>query len=75
MKPHLMTPWIYVQFSSLVIELLLYTSDVCCGIETPSCYEAVMFLFIYFNLESVWCVRKIFFHAIALDNTDGFSLF
>lgn len=75
MKPHFMTPWIYVQGFTLVCELLLYISDIFSGIETPSCHELAMFLLIYFNLESVWCIRKIFVHAISLDNVGCYSLF
>lgn len=75
MKPHFMTPWIYVQISTLVTEILLHISDICFGNETSTCHDLVVFLIIYFNLESVWCVRKIFVQAIATDNTNGFSLF
>lgn len=74
MKPNFMTPWIYVQFFTLVSEILLYISDICFGIETPSCNELVMFLLIYFNVEAVWCIRKIFVDAISLDRRDGYSI-
>lgn len=75
MRPQLMAPWIYVQFFTLVNEILLQMSDICFGIQTPTCCDLVVFLIIYFNIESVWCLRKIFVHAISMDSTNGYSLF
>lgn len=74
MKPQFMTPWIFVQFLTLALELLLWISDICCGIQLPSCYDVVMFVIVYFNLESIWCIRKIFIDAISAGKTEGYSL-
>lgn len=74
MKPHFMTPWIYVQFITLVLEIIWWISDICFGMELSICYDLLIFLLIYFHLECIWCIRKIFDYAISLGKTDGYSL-